>query len=75
MNQVWSEVERKFVRDNAGILTDKEGAAQLSRITGRKVTIHAWRKQRQKMGISKMPGRGICKINYSKEEETYVPNG
>ena len=75
MNQIWSEVERKFVRDNAGILTDKQGAEQLSRITGRKVTIHAWRKQRQKMGISKLPGRGICRINNRQEEEANVSDG
>ena len=75
MNQIWSEVERKFVRDNAGILTDKQGAEQLSRITGRKVTIHAWRKQRQKMGISKLPGRGICRINNTQEEEANVSDG
>jgi len=62
MNEVWNEAERTFVRDNAGVLTDKDGAEQLSRITGRLVTLHAWRKQRQKMGISKMPGRGICRI-------------
>jgi len=62
MNQVWNEAERQFIRDNAAILTDKDGATQLSRITGRPVTVHAWRKQRQKMGISKMPGRGICRI-------------
>ena len=74
MNQIWSESERNFVRDNAGILTDKEGSEQLSRITGRMVTIHAWRKQRQKMGISKMPGRGICRINYKQKEESNVPN-
>tara|TARA_Y100000310_G_C20354760_1_gene656090 strand:+ start:376 stop:600 length:225 start_codon:yes stop_codon:yes gene_type:complete len=67
MNEVWNESERKFVRDNAGILTDKEGSEQLSRITGRRVTLHAWRKQRQKMGISKMPGRGICRINYKQD--------
>ena len=72
MNQIWSEVERNFVRNNAGILTDKEGAEQLSRITGRRVTLHAWRKQRQKMGISKMPGRGICRINYKQEKESNV---
>ena len=67
MNQIWSEAERQFIRENAGILTDKAGAEQLSRITRRKVTIHAWRKQRQKMGISKSPGRGICKIKEEKD--------
>ena len=67
MNQIWSEAERQFIRENAGILTDKAGSEQLTRITGRKVTIHAWRKQRQKMGISKKPGRGICKIQKKEE--------
>lgn len=62
MNRVWTEQETEFVRQNAGILTDKEGSERLSRITGRNVTLHSWRKQRQKIGISKMPGRGICKI-------------
>lgn len=74
MNEVWNESERTFVRDNAGILTDKEGAEQLSRITGRRVTLHAWRKQRQKMGISKMPGRGICRINYKQDGDIDVLN-
>ena len=62
MNTVWNEREKEFVRQNAGILTDKEGSERLSRITGRNITLHAWRKQRQKIGISKMPGRGICQI-------------
>ena len=53
---------------------DKEGAEQLSRITGRRVTLHAWRKQRQKMGISKMPGRGICRINYKQDGDIDVLN-
>ena len=62
MNQVWTDQEKIFIQENAHILTDKEGSEQLSRITGRKVTIHAWRKQRQKLGITKMPGRGICRV-------------
>lgn len=68
MNQVWSEMEREFIRNNASLITDKQGAEKLSQITGRRVTIHAWRKQRQKMGISKMPGRGICRIRRSHTE-------
>ena len=62
MNQVWSEGERNFIRENAGHLTDKQGAAKLSRLVGRNITVNAWRKQRQKMGISKKPGRGVCKV-------------
>ena len=62
MNTVWSEEEREFVRQNSAILTDKEGSERLSKITGRNITLHSWRKQRQKLGVSKMPGRGVCKI-------------
>ena len=67
MNQVWTEQEKLFIRENSSILTDKEGAEQLSNIVGRKITIHAWRKQRQKMGITKMPGRGICEVKRQEE--------
>ena len=51
MNQVWTDQEKLFIKQNAHILTDKQGAEQLSRITGRKISIHAWRKQRQKIII------------------------
>jgi len=63
MNSVWNEVERQFIRDNAGKITDEEGARLLSEIAGRAITIHAWRKQRQKLGLKKAPGRGVCKLD------------
>ncbi len=62
MNLVWTEVDRKFIRENAGHMKDAEMAVKLTRATGRLVTIHALRKQRQKMGISKKPGRGVCGV-------------
>jgi|TARA_R100000008_G_C3447759_1_gene97781 hypothetical protein len=68
MNTVWTEEEKDFVRQNANILTDKQGSEQLSRITGRNVTLNSWRKQRQKLGISKMPGRGICEVRKQNED-------
>tara|TARA_R100000005_G_C4965795_1_gene180666 strand:- start:823 stop:1035 length:213 start_codon:yes stop_codon:yes gene_type:complete len=68
MNQVWTDQEKLFIQQNAHILTDKQGAEQLSRITGRKISIHAWRKQRQKMGIGKMPGRGICRVKKAEND-------
>ena len=68
MNQVWSEGERNFIRENAEHLTDKQGAAKLSRLVGRNITVNAWRKQRQKMGISKKPGRGVCKVERKQED-------
>lgn len=62
MNKIWQEHEKKFIRDNAGILKDSELAAKLTKITGRQVSLQAVRKQRQKMGITKEPGRGRCKV-------------
>ena len=66
MNQVWSEAEKQFIRDSAGKLTDEAGAVELSKVCGRIITVNAWRKQRQKMGIKKNPGRGVCSISETK---------
>ena len=62
MNKVWTEQEKTFIRENAAMMTDKVLAIKLSQITGRNVTLQAVRKQRQAMGISKQPGRGICAL-------------
>lgn len=62
MNRVWTENEKTFIANNCGKVTDAEGARQLSLISGRPVSIHAWRKQRQKLTIKKAPGRGVCRL-------------
>jgi len=69
MNQVWSEAEKQFIRESAGTLTDEAGAIELSKVCGRVVTVNSWRKQRQKMGIKKNPGRGICSIKNDNLEQ------
>lgn len=62
MNRVWTEAEKMFIRQNAGRLKDKEMALELSKISGRIVSLHALRKQRQKMHIVKECGRGRCSV-------------
>lgn len=62
MNKIWTDTEIAFVKANASKLTDVQGAAKLSELLGRSVSVHAWRKQRQKMGLRKQPGRGVCKL-------------
>lgn len=62
MNKVWTDTEKQYVRDNSGIMTDDEGALALSQLTKRVVTREAWRKQRQKLGIKKKAGRGVCEL-------------
>ncbi len=60
MNQVWTKSEEQFVRENSATMTDKVGAEQLSTMSGRQVSIYAWRKKRQSLGLVKAPGRGVC---------------
>lgn len=62
MNKVWTNEEKEFIKNNAGMMTDKVLSIKLSQITGRRVSLQSVRKQRQKMGISKQPGRGICAL-------------
>lgn len=62
MNKIWSDNEKNFIRNNAATMKDRELAVKLSEMTGRNVTIQAVRKQRQKMGIQKAQGRGVCSL-------------
>jgi hypothetical protein len=62
MNKIWSEIEVAFIKENAGKLTDAKGAEKLSQLVGRPISVHAWRKQRQKMALRKLPGRSVCRL-------------
>lgn len=62
MNSIWSNSEKQFIKDNANNMKDIDLAARLSQLTGRTVSLQSVRKQRQKMGIVKNPGRGICGV-------------
>jgi hypothetical protein len=62
VNQVWTEDEKEYVRANAGLLTDAALAVSLTKITGRVITLNGVRRQRQKMGLRKKHGRGVCKL-------------
>lgn len=72
MNKVWKDHERQFIKDNAGKMKDKEIAIKLTQISGRTITIQAVRKQRQKMGITKERGRGICKVVGSEQADAAI---
>jgi transposase len=64
----WSETEKQFIIQNAGKMKDGEVAAALTRITGRTISLQAVRKQRQKLGIVKRPGRGLCSLKQDEAE-------
>tara|TARA_Y100000310_G_scaffold56261_1_gene51687 strand:- start:767 stop:964 length:198 start_codon:yes stop_codon:yes gene_type:complete len=62
MNIKWSTEDRQFVRENAAHTKDKDLAKELSMRSGRKVSLDAVRKLRQRLGIIKKGGRGICEL-------------
>ena len=62
MNRKWSEKDLQYIRENAGALKDRELATELTERSGRCVTLGAVRKMRQRLGIEKKSGRGICKL-------------
>jgi len=62
MNVKWSVEDRQFIRDNAANMKDKELALALEQRTGRSVTLGSVRKIRQRMGVNKKGGRGICEL-------------
>ena len=62
MNIKWSEDEKDFIRANSAIMKDSEMVDYLTKHTDRIVTLDAVRKVRQKLGITKKPGRGICGV-------------
>ena len=57
MNEVWSLHEKQLVVESAH-LKDEDAAKKLSELLNREISVHSYRKQRQKLGIKKGHGRG-----------------
>ena len=68
MNIKWTEDEKDYIRENAATMKDIDIADNLTIKSGRKITLDAVRKVRQKLGIIKKPGRGVCGVVYDKTE-------
>lgn len=66
MNKKWNEVEIEFLKNNVERFTDEDGARRLSELVGRTITMESWRKKRQKLGIVKKRGRGVCELETSR---------
>ena len=60
MNKKWEEKDLQYIRENAESLKDRELAAELTKRSGRPVSLGAVRKMRQRLGIGKRSGRGGC---------------
>ena len=59
MNRKWAEKDLQYIRENAESLKDRELAAEL---TQRPVSLGAVRKMRQRLGLGKKSGRGVCAL-------------
>ena len=70
MNIKWTDDDRQFIKDNAAFMKDADIAKELTEKTGRKVTLDAVRKVRQKLGIKKRHGRGICGVVKQNRDES-----
>ena len=60
MNRKWAEKDLQYIRENADNLKDRELAAELTHRSGRPVSLGAVRKMRQRLGLGKKSGRGVC---------------
>lgn len=62
MYKSWSKDEEDFIRDNAGRLTDEELVEIIEEIFNVRRKFASVRKKRQRMGIKKANGRGVCQV-------------
>jgi hypothetical protein len=61
MNVKWTEEAKQYIIDNARHMKDSELAKKLTEKCKRSITLDAVR-LRQKLGIKKKHGRGICAL-------------
>ena len=66
MHRTWTDQEREYIKQNAHLFKDIEILEKLRLLTGKKISLQSLRKQRQKLGIYKKNGRGLC-VAYKKE--------
>ena len=62
VNKTWSKEDKDYVLENAGRMLDQEIADNLGLRTGKVVTLYSVRHIRQRLGIRKKEGRGVCEI-------------
>ena len=65
MNFKWTKEEEDFVKKNAGRMTDFQLMDFLNKAFGRRFSMNAIRKKRQRMKIFKENGRGRCELKTS----------
>lgn len=61
----YTKQEKDYILSNCNRLTDAELVRNFKAAFNRDVSIRAVRKQRYRMGITKMNGRGVCDLRPS----------
>lgn len=69
LNKKWTNAEKEYIKANAHRLYDRELASRLSEMSGRRVTLDSVRKVRQKLGVKKSRGRGLCNLQKGMPDE------
>ena len=59
----WTDEEKAFVKHYAGHLTDDQLTEELSTRRDEPISKAAVRKMRQRLGVAKKCGRGVCALD------------
>jgi len=68
MNKKWTDVEKNYIANHANTMTDEELARQISALRLSTVSKDCVRKMRQRMGLKKKHGRGVCQLQEKDNE-------
>lgn len=74
MARPWLAEEIEYIKKNAAALTDKELHLHINSIYKQVRSFDMVRKMRQRLGIEKGHGRGVCKVTGQGEVTTKVEN-
>lgn len=58
----WTKIEIEILKQHVSTHTDQQIADILTNKQKKRISLSAVRKQRQRLGIRKAAGRGICKV-------------
>jgi hypothetical protein len=62
MNQKYTRNEKEWIIQQAGTLKDKEAVIEFNKITGKNMSLVAYRRLRNRLGVKKKSGRGISEV-------------
>ncbi len=74
-NNKWTQYEKQFIMNNAATMTDEQLAKELTATAARVgssriYTLKSVRLARQRLGLKKRNGRGICKLSSDNSDKS-----